>query len=87
MNFGYAVELIKYGHKVTRQNWNGKGMYLFLVPTSVIMVNCPPLSGIYPEGTEITYQSRIDMKTADGRIVPWVASHSDILENDWLAFE
>lgn len=87
MNFSHALGLIKDGHKVARQGWNGKGMFLFLVPGSVFKVNRPPLLDIYPEGTEITYQPHIDMKTADGRIVPWVASQSDMLDSDWAVVE
>jgi hypothetical protein len=84
MNFGEAIEAMKNGYKVARQNWNGKGMFIFLVPGSTFIVNRPPLLGIYPEGTEITYQPHIDMKTADGRIVPWLASQSDMLDTDWM---
>ena len=83
MNFGQALEAVKAGAKVARGNWNGKGMFIFLVPGSKFVVNRPPLLGIYPEGTEITYQPHIDMKTADGRVVPWVASQSDMLDDDW----
>ena len=83
MDFSEALQLIRSGHKVARSGWNGKGMFLFLVPGSTFQVNRAPLLGIYPEGTTIDYRSHIDMKTADGSVVPWVASQSDLLENDW----
>ncbi len=83
MNFEAALASLKNGKRVTRRGWNGKGMFLFLVLGSTFIVNRAPLLGIYPEGTEITYQPHIDMKTADGRIVPWIASQSDLLDNDW----
>jgi hypothetical protein len=83
MDFGYAISALKAGSKVSRSGWNGKGMFLFLVPGSVFKVNRAPLMGIYPEGTEITYCSHVDMKTADGSIVPWLASQTDILADDW----
>jgi hypothetical protein len=83
MSFSKALTHIKQGQRVTREGWNGKGMFLFLVPGSTFEVNRAPLLGIYPEGTEITYQSHIDMKTADGSIVPWLASQSDLLAMDW----
>ncbi len=82
-SFEEALDSLKLGHKVCRSGWNGKGMFLFLVPGSKFKVNRAPLLGIYPEGTEIDYQPHIDMKTADGTIVPWLASQSDILANDW----
>ena len=84
MNFGQAIEVLKTGNKVTRVGWNGKDMFLFLVQGSQFKVNRPPLLGIYPEGTEINYRPHIDMKTVNGAIVPWVASQSDLLEEDWI---
>lgn len=87
MNFGAALQALKNGQKVAREGWNGKGMFLFLVPGWVFKVNCAPLLGIYPEGTEITYRPHIDMKTVDGEIVPWVASQTDLLADDWCIVE
>ncbi len=83
MNFGLAVSAMKTGLKVARDGWNGKGMFLFLVPGSTFQVNRPPLMGIYPEGTTINYQPHIDMKTAQDTVVPWLASQSDVLADDW----
>ena len=87
MSFGLAVEAVKKGKKIARAGWNGKGMFLFLVPGSTFKVNRAPLLGIYPEGTEINYHSHIDMKTADGTIVPWLASQTDVLADDWIVVE
>lgn len=83
LNFGEALQQLKLGRKVARQGWNGKGMFLFLVPGSTFLVNRPPLLGIYPEGTSIDYLAHIDMKTATGPIVPWLASQTDVLAEDW----
>ena len=85
--FSHALELVKKGKRVARKGWNGKGMFVFLVPGSTFKVNRPPLLGIYPEGTEINYHAHIDMKTADGQIVPWLASQTDILADDWEVVE
>ena len=38
---------------------------------------------IFPEGAEINYHAHIDMRTADGKIVPWLASQTDVLAEDW----
>ena len=83
MNFSQALVEVKKGSKVKRKGWNGKGMFIFLVIGSTFKVNRPPLLGIYPEGTEINYHAHIDMKTADEMIVPWVASQTDVLADDW----
>lgn len=83
MNFGEALAVLKAGGRVRREGWNGKGMFLFLVPGSTFKVNRPPLLGIFPENTEINYCPHIDMRTADGKIVPWLASQTDMLAEDW----
>ena len=82
-DFAWAIRQIKQGKKMQRVGWNGKGMFVFLVPGSTFQVNRAPLLGIYPEGTEINYHAHIDMRTADGQIVPWLASQTDILADDW----
>jgi hypothetical protein len=84
MDFGDALRLLKKGSKVARAGWNGKGMFLFLVPGSEFRVNRPPLLGIYPEGTVINYHAHIDMKTAQDTVVPWLASQTDVLAEDWI---
>lgn len=80
---GWAVKQMENGDKVQRAGWNGKGMFLFLVPGSTFKVNRPPLLGIYPEGTEVNYLPHVDMKTADEKVVPWLCSQSDLLATDW----
>lgn len=85
MNFSQALEEIKAGKKVARSGWNGKNMFVFLVPGSRFTVNRAPLLGIYPEGTEIDYHAHVDMRTATGQIVPWLVSQTDLLADDWDA--
>ncbi len=82
-DFGAALGALKEGDRVTRSGWNGKDMFLFLVDGSTFKVNRKPLSNIYSEGTEINYHAHIDMKTVDGSIVPWLASQTDLLAEDW----
>ena len=86
-SFGWALEQLKSGSKVARKGWNGKDMFIFLVPSCTFKVDKPSLMGIYPEGTEIEYHAHIDMKTAQGYIVPWLASQADILADDWELVE
>jgi len=83
MHFGTAVELMKLGQLLTRDGWNGKGMYVFFVPGSEFKVNRPPLLGIYPEGTAITYRPHIDICHADGQVGTWSPSIGDVLADDW----
>lgn len=80
---GWAVKQLQDGQRVARAGWNGKGMFLFLVPGSHFTVNRAPLLGIYPEGTEIDYHAHVDMKTAQGYVIPWLCSQADLLATDW----
>lgn len=86
MNFGAALAALKNKELVTRDGWNGKDMFLYFVPGSTFKVNRPPLLGIYEEGKEIKYLPHIDMKTASGECVPWLASQTDILAEDWSLY-
>lgn len=87
MDFGDALAALKQGNCVARHGWNGKGMFLYLVSGSRFPVNRAPLLGLFPEGTVIDYRAHIDMRTAQGDNVPWVASQSDLLADDWTLVE
>lgn len=66
-----------------REGWNGKGMFVFLVPGSKFTVNRRPLLGLFAEGTEIEYRPHLDLCAADGTIGPWLISQTDALATDW----
>lgn len=83
MDFSKALWAIKLGKKACRFNWKNKHMFIYLCKESEFKVNKSPLLGIYPEGTEIKYHAHIDMKTAEGYCVPWIASQEDLLCEDW----
>lgn len=83
MNFGDALAYVKAGKRVQREGWNGKGMFIFLVPGSTFTVNREPLLSILGEDTQVNYHGHVDMKTADGQIVPWLCSQTDMLAEDW----
>ena len=87
MTFGVAIEALKSGKKVARAGWNGKGMFLFLVPGSTFKANRPPLLGIYSEGTDINYRPHIDLKGVDGSISTWNPTCNDTLAEDWQIVE
>ncbi len=84
MNFGQALEILKTGGRVARPGWNGKGMWLALVKPE----NLVPLPGLRYEISAGGYPFPelapwIDMKTADNKFVPWLASQTDVLAEDW----
>jgi len=83
LSFFEALLAVRGGLRAARAGWNGKGMFIFLVPGSTFQVNREPLLSILGEGTEVQYHGHIDMKTAQGYIVPWLASQADLLSDDW----
>jgi len=83
-NIGWAVDQLWNGSRVRRKGWNGKGMFLMLVPGSrVTVTEGRPLAAVLPVGTEFDYQPHVDMRTANGSLVPWLCSQSDLLATDW----
>ena len=67
-DFGLAIVALKQGKCVARSGWNGKGMWLGLqVPDEHSKMGLP----------------YIYMSTVDGRLVPWLASQTDVLADDW----
>ncbi len=91
LSFGDAIIYLKQGHKVARKGWNGKGMFLWLKPQFEIKSDwCkdPQLLEICEaNGGTITGLPSISMKTVDNKVVPWLASQSDVLSNDWMIIE
>lgn len=85
MNFGQAIECLKSGDKVCRSGWNGRGMWLILVPGSK---GIRPVAGTPYSNAGLTdkvdIEPHIDMFTAQGHMQPgWLASQTDMLADDW----
>ena len=83
MTFGEAVEALKSGRRVARTGWNGKGMWLGLVRA----YDYNPSSGEVNAALGFKKLPWIGMKTADNCFVPWLASQTDVLAEDWLILE
>ena len=86
MNFGDALHCLRNGAKVAREGWNGNGMFIYLVQPSNFIPGRAPLDRLFP-GQKVEYRAHIDMRTADGSLVPWVASQTDLLAWDWVKVE
>lgn len=69
MDFGQAIKVLKEGGKVAREGWNGKDMHLALQRPD--------------EKSKMTLPY-IYMFTADKQLVPWLASQTDMLSEDWV---
>lgn len=93
MTFGQAIEAMKQGKKVARKGWNGKGMYIWVMPGSTI-TNCPNITDPHlkaiseANGGTVTFTGSIRMKTATGEVLTgWLASQTDMLCEDWEIVE
>ena len=76
LNIGHAVALLKSGEKVARAGWNGKSMWLKLqTPDEHSKMTLPYVYIEYPEGHP-AYPL--------GSRVPWLASQTDLLAEDWV---
>lgn len=78
MNFSKALDLLKDGARVARSGWNGKGMWVYLVDGTEYSIHCWSAT----EGEN--NMPFIAMKTADIKVVPWLASQTDLLAEDWV---
>jgi len=80
MNFSQALELVKTGKRIARAGWNGKGMWLVLIPADSWSTSIGPSSARVPGAHRLPW---LAMKTADDGLVPWLASQTDVLADDW----
>lgn len=67
-DFSEALKLLKQGSGVRRTGWNGRGMYIKLYR---------------PPKTDFLQEQFLIMKTADNKFIPWLASQTDLLAEDW----
>lgn len=89
LSFGHALEVLKAGGKVARAGWNGKGMFIYYVPANKYPASGNTLGtmkGVFPDDM-VPYGAYLAMKTAQGNVVPWLASQTDVLADDWVALE
>lgn len=75
-SFSKALELLKQGDKIARKGWNGKGMWLMLIPKShwETTRGLEMLDGL----------PWVGMKTVDDKFVPWLPSQTDLFTDDWM---
>ena len=81
MDFGEALHLLKEGKKLAREGWNGKGMFIVLVPSKVINLNekFKKLLGT----DKVEFNQHFIIKNVNGTISTWVPSVNDCLAEDW----
>ncbi len=89
LSFSHALVALKDGKRVARAGWNGKGMFVYFVPANSYPASgntLGPMKGVFPDDM-VPYGAYIAMKTAQGNVVPWLASQTDVLADDWQVVE
>lgn len=71
MSFGDALQWLKNGLSVYREGWNGNGMFICLQR---------------PDANSKMTLPYIYMRTVQDDLVPWAASQTDMLSEDWRVF-
>jgi hypothetical protein len=71
-DFGWALAALRNGFAVARRGWNGKGQYLKLQR---------------PDAHSKMTLPYIYIRTVQGDLVPWLASQTDMLAEDWEIVE
>lgn len=71
--FSEALAAAKDMKTITRQGWNGRGQFVFLIPGNTV------------EGQ--TLLPYLALSNVQGEIVPWAPSQGDLLADDWIVEE
>jgi len=99
LTFGEAIEAVKQGELISREGWNGKGMFVFQRPEDTLSLEFLPKVKSLPDKVKehlincasseqlipgIKFTSYLCMRAADKTIVNgWLASQTDMLAEDW----
>ncbi len=78
-NFGQAIEELKAGRKCHRAGWNGKGIFIELQKPDENSKMSSPYIFIDTTGLQT------ENEDAPKSLVPWLASQTDMLAEDWIS--
>ena len=89
-NFGLAIEAAKSGAKISRQGWNGKGMFVVYqkgypqgIPCNKQTANAWGMK----EGDLFRCEPYLQIQMVNGSHSMWVPSVNDVLAEDWTISE
>ena len=96
LNFGQAIEALKEGKRISREGWNGKGLFVFMQVPSEIGFDIIPKMQSLPQsvkdefakrGGAISYSNQMAIVNPNNNINSWVASSSDTFATDWCILD
>jgi hypothetical protein len=83
MDFGDALSALRGGLRMARAGWNGKGMFVYLVPPASYPVQTGAAKAYFGEGSMVPYNAYFAIKNVDDTVSTWVPSVNDCLASDW----
>ena len=81
--FGFALEAMKNGHRAARAGWNGKGMFVYVVPPASYPAQTGAAKAFFGNDALVPYNAYMAIKNVDGTVSTWVPSVNDCLSQDW----
>ena len=82
-SFGWAIERLKAGERLTRRGWNGKRQYIELA-SCISYRN--PRGQVINANHDAIGSNAIAFVGTSGTQIGWLASQSDMLAEDWELF-
>ena len=83
MNFGDAIKELKLGKRLQRTGWNGKGLFIYLVPAASYPAQTGAAKAHFGEGAMVPYAAYLALKNVDETVSTWAPSINDTLAEDW----
>lgn len=84
MKFGDALKELDLGKRLQRTGWNGKGLFVYLVPAASYPVQTGAAKEHFGEGAMVPYNAYFAIKNANETVSTWVPSVNDCLADDWI---
>lgn len=91
-DFGSAIKALKNGYKLTREGWNGKGLFVFKqIPANIGTEIIPKMQSVpklvkdtmIERNQNLNYRNQCVIVDKDGNVDNWAPSISDVFAEDW----
>lgn len=83
LSFGDALVALEAGKRLQRAGWNGKGMFVYLVPANSYPAQTGAAKAHFGENAMVPYNPYFAIKNVDNTVSTWVPSVNDCLAKDW----
>jgi Protein of unknown function (DUF2829). len=83
MCFSGALLHLKGGAKIARAGWNGKGMFVYMVPANSYPAQTGVAKDHFGDGAMVPYKAYMALKGTDDTVSTWAPSAGDTLAEDW----